>query len=66
MGALGRLRRKLKGSGCSCCGMSQEEMVKKMEGQIADDDPMIAYALPCGCTKEMLESARRCRIHAND
>lgn len=66
MGALGRVIRKLKPQPCSCCGMSQEEMVGKMMGQVADDDPMIAYDLPCGCTKEMLEPTRRCKIHAND
>lgn len=69
MGALGRVRRKIEkaaqGKCCPCCGKSFSEVFEDMARAVAEGDPLVAYDLPCGCSKEMGEAAQECKAHVN-
>ena len=69
MGALGRMRRKIERAetqkGCSCCGKTFTEVFEDMARAVAEGGPLVAYELPCGCSKEMGEAAQECKAHAN-
>jgi hypothetical protein len=51
--------------GCACCEKTFSEVFEDMARAVAEDDPLVGYELPCGCSKEMGEAAQECKAHVN-